>query len=188
MADDFEDDRIAIRRIKSGDPGGLDRLVDRYQEKAVRTAFLILRDEQHALDIVQDAFLRVYHRISQFDESRPFSPYFLRSVVNACLDSVRAENKSNICDQDVETLADCIQSAANLEDQMERSQARQEIFEALGTLTYRQRAAVVMRYYLEMNETEVAIQLDARPGTVKWLLSVARQRLRLILTNPWRES
>ncbi|MDP1779334.1 MAG: sigma-70 family RNA polymerase sigma factor, partial [Anaerolineales bacterium] len=79
------DDLQAIQRLKDGDIGGLEYLVARYQSKAVRAAFLITHDETLAEDVVQDTFVRIYHRISHFDLSRPFEPYLLRSVVNAAL-------------------------------------------------------------------------------------------------------
>ncbi len=79
------DDLQAIQRLKDGDIGGLEYLVARYQSKAVRTAFLITHDETLAEDVVQDTFVRIYHRINHFDLSCPFEPYLLRSVVNAAL-------------------------------------------------------------------------------------------------------
>ena len=56
-----------------------------------------------------------------------------------------------------------------------------QISEALAKLPPRQRAVIVQRYYLEMSETEMAETLDAPRGTVKWLLNVARNRLRSLL-------
>ena len=55
--------------------------------RAIRAAYLIVRDRALAEDLVQTAFLRAYDRIGQFDPSRPFAPWFLRSVVN---DAVKA--------------------------------------------------------------------------------------------------
>ena len=65
------EDLQAIRRLKRGDIGGLECLIARYQEKALRTAFLITNDEPMAEDIVQDVFVRFYERAKCFDESRP---------------------------------------------------------------------------------------------------------------------
>ena len=58
-----------------------------------------------------------------------------------------------------------------------------EILAALDQLSARQRAAIVQRYYLEMSEKEMAEQLQAPPGTVKWLLNAARARLRTLLSE-----
>ena len=66
------DDLQAIRRLKGGDIGGLEALVTHYQVKAVRVAFLILHDEALAEDVFQDVCIRLFQRIHQYDEKRPF--------------------------------------------------------------------------------------------------------------------
>src|SRR3990172_492873 len=76
------DDDEAVRRMKSGDIGGLEILVRRYQVRAVRAAFLVTQDEPLAEDVVQDAFLHLHQRIHQFDDRRPLEPYLMRSVIN----------------------------------------------------------------------------------------------------------
>src|SRR5690242_11145944 len=87
------DDFQAIQRLKDGDVGGLETLVERYQAMAIRAAFLVTSDETLAEDVVQDTFARIYQRISQFDSSRPFEPYLLRSVVNAALNAVQMSRR-----------------------------------------------------------------------------------------------
>ena len=78
-------DTQAIQRLKKGDISGMDWLVVRYQAKAIRTAYLIIHDDSLAEDAVQETFLRIYQRIRFFDETRPFEPYLLRSVVHTAL-------------------------------------------------------------------------------------------------------
>lgn len=181
----MDDESDAIRRLKNNDIGGLETLVNRYQVKAVRTAFLVVHDEQLAQDIVQETFLRIFLHIRRFDENRPFGPYLLRSVVNAALDAARREKKQQAFDGDLETLDRLIQYAMTVEAQAEFNAVKQDIRLALEALSPRQRAVVVLRYYLEMSETEMADQLDIRPGTVKWLLNAARSRLRVWLSKKW---
>ncbi len=77
------DEKQAIQRLKNGDIGGLEFLVSRYQEKAVRMAYLITRDVGMAEDVVQDSFIQAYRSIDGFDWARSFEPWFLRSVANA---------------------------------------------------------------------------------------------------------
>lgn len=177
------DDVQAIRRLKRGDIGGLETLVDRYQLSAVETAFLITQDKATAEDVVQDVFVSLYRRILRFDENRPFKPYLLRSVVNAALDAVEKQAKWVHSDGRDETgeLEEMISQAASVEDQVAFAQLKQAIQVALVALPARQRAAIVQRYYLEMSEKEMAEALDAAPGTIKWLLNVARTRLRTLL-------
>jgi RNA polymerase sigma-70 factor (ECF subfamily) len=175
------DDLQAIRRLKNGDVGGLEILVARYQARAVRVAFLITHDELLAEDVVQDTFVRLYHQIGQFDPARPFEPYLLRSVVNAALNSTRRVKQQVSLDGAPEQVEQLLSQAASVESEVVSLQLKQKIIAALAELEPRQRAAIVQRYYLEMNEKEMAVALDAAPGTVKWLLNTARARLRDLL-------
>jgi RNA polymerase sigma-70 factor (ECF subfamily) len=177
------DDQEAIQRLKHGDSSGLQDLVLRYQAKAVRVAFLITHDEQLAQDVVQDTFLRIYHRIYQFDENRPFEPYLVRSVVNASLNVARKEAKRLSFDSRLETLESLLSQAASVESEVEYTQLKREIINAIAGLEPRQRAAVIQRYYLGMSEKEMSVALDSPPGTIKWLLNAARAKLRELLRS-----
>lgn len=177
------DDLQAISRLKKGDIGGLEILVARYQQKVVQTAYLILQDEQLAEDVAQETFVRVYQRIRYFDESRPFEPYLLRSAANTALNA--AEKTSRWIQfgtgAEPQQVVNLLTEAASVEAQAEYNQLKQEIAAALAALPPRQRVVIVQRYYLGMNEKEMAEALSAAPGTVKWLLNAARERLRHLL-------
>jgi RNA polymerase sigma-70 factor (ECF subfamily) len=178
----------AVQRLKRGEIGGLETLVARYQARAVRTAFLVLQDEAAAQDVTQDVFIRIYQRIRHFDNSQPFEPYLLKSVVHAALNAARSNAKSVSLDGDLVEIEFLLTDDGDSpETQVEASQHSQQILAALDKLSPRQRAAIVQRYYLEMSEKEMAESLNAAPGTVKWLLNAARARLRDIL-NPERSN
>jgi RNA polymerase sigma-70 factor (ECF subfamily) len=168
------DDSQAIRRLKRGEVGALETLVLRYQEKAIRTAFLITHDEPLAHDVVQEAYLR------------PFEPYFLRSVVNASLNAVKATAKQISLDDDLSQVEYLLSQAASAETEVESRQFREEILSALSMLHPRQRAVVIQRYYLEMSEKETSAALNIPAGTVKWLLNEARTKLRRLLGSERR--
>jgi len=182
------DDRQAIAALKRGEVGGLEALVRRYQLRAIRAAYLIVRDQALAEDLVQTAFLRAYDRIGQFDPSRPFVPWFLRSVVN---DAVKAATRrartvsldaplsGSAADDESVTLAELLTDPApGPESLAEAVEVRQAVWRALGQLPPAERAAVVRRYYLGRSEREMAAELDTPPGTIKWRLHSARERLR----------
>lgn len=175
------DDMQAIRQLKSGDLGGLEMLMTQYQTKAARAAFLITHDEVIAQDVVQETFIHIYQRIRQFDESRPFEPYLMRGVVNAALNAVRGNSRLASLDNDTSEVENLLDRAVSVESQVEYTQLQHEILIALSKLSPRQRAVIVQRYYLEMSEQEMALALDAAPGTIKWLLNTARERLRHLL-------
>lgn len=176
----------AIARLKQGDIGGLEDLVRAYQVRAVRAAALITHDRALAEDLVQAAFIRAYERIHQFDDSRPFGPWFLRSVVN---DAVKAASRrrsqtslDNPLPGESAALADPLPGPEEL---LERAETEEAIWEALALLPPEQRAAVVLRYYLGLSEAEIAQDQACAQGTIKWRLHAARDRLRALLT-PWR--
>jgi RNA polymerase sigma-70 factor, ECF subfamily len=177
------DDLQAIRRLKNGDIGGLEILVTRYQKKAVQTAYLITHDEQLAEDIAQETFVRLYQSIRHFDESRPIGPYLLRSVANTALNAIEKTSRwiQFGSGTNVQQLAELLTGADSVEDQVEYVRLKQEVSFALAALPPRQRTAIVQRYYLGMSEKEMAASLSAAPGTVKWLLSNARDLLRSLL-------
>jgi RNA polymerase sigma-70 factor, ECF subfamily len=176
------EDLQAIRRLKRGDIGGLECLIARHQAKALRTAFLITHDEPTAEDVVQDVFVRFYQRANCFDETRPFEPYFMRSVVNAALNCLERERKPGCSTEgDTSELENLLEEAASVEEQVEFNALKWQIKDALEELSPRQRSVIVQRYYLEMNEKEMSEALDSPPGTIKWLLNAARARLRSLL-------
>jgi RNA polymerase sigma-70 factor (ECF subfamily) len=176
-------DAQAIQRMKKGDIGGLELLIERYQTKAFRTAFLITHDDALAEDIVQDTFLRVYQRIRYFDEKRPFEPYFLSSVAHAALNAVKKTYRQvTLCEEDEPVILEqLIHKASTTEDLVDYTQLKQEIFAVLAKLSPRERMVIIQRYYLGMSEKEMAVDHSIAPGTVKWLLNVARLRLRTFM-------
>lgn len=175
------DNLLAIRRLKRGEVEALQVLVIRYEKKAIRVAYLITHDEPLARDVVQDVFLRIYRAIERFDETRPFEPYLLQSVVNASLNALKKEAKQVSLDDDLSEIESLLSKAASAESEVEERQFKAEIFESLSKLNPRQRAVVIQRYYLEMSEKEMSASLGVPVGTVKWLLNEARAKLRKLL-------
>ncbi len=179
----------SIARLRQGDIGGLEVLVRRHQVQAVRAAYLITRDRALAEDIVQAAFVRAYERIEQFDTERPFAPWFLRIVVNDATKAatrrerhvsleIGSEGRASLAD----LLADPNPGPAELAEAVD---TRRAVWEALGELPPLQRATIVLRYYLDLSESEMAEELACPPGTVKWRLHAARKRLRTLLRTLW---
>jgi len=175
----------AIQRLKSGDIGGLECLVNLYQVRAVRMAFIITRDAAQAEDVVQEAFLQAYRSIRHFDQNRPFAAWFMRSVVNAAVKAARKSARGTPArfDSDNSWLESLPAEGEPVEQQVESSDFQHQLWEAMQNLSPRQRAAIVQRYFLAMSEKEIAVELDAAPGTIKWLLHAARKNLRSLLSE-----
>lgn len=179
------DEKQAIQRLKLGDIRGLEYLVNCHQLKAVRVAYLITRDPGLAEDIVQEAFIHVFHSIRTFDETRPFEPWFLRSVVNASVKMMqRSMWQIQVGDEADESLyVELAAKVESVEEQVASIEIQNQIWEAMQKLSPRQRAVIVQRYYLEMSEKEMALESGTAMGTVKWLLHAARERLRSLLAE-----
>lgn len=179
------DEKQAIQRLKLGDIRGLEYLVNCNQLQAVRVAYLITRDPGLAEDIVQEAFIHVFHSIRTFDETRPFEPWFLRSVVNASVKMMqRSMWQIQVGDEADESLyVELAAKVESVEEQVASIEIQNQIWEAMQKLSPRQRAVIVQRYYLEMSEKEMALASGTAMGTVKWLLHAARERLRSVLAE-----
>jgi len=173
------DERAAVDRLKRGDVGGLEALVDRYHTRATRAAYLVVRDRALAEDVAQGAFVRAYERISGFDADRPFGPWFMKVVLNEAI--AVARRRERVASREVadaeEVLARLADPGAGPHGMAEAEEARRRVWRALEELPPVQRAAIVQRYYLGMSEAEMSERGASPPGTIKRRLHDARRGL-----------
>jgi RNA polymerase sigma-70 factor (ECF subfamily) len=174
----FMEETEAIELLKMKKPQGLAWLVEKYQLKAIRAAYLITQDAPSAEDVVQDKFVDLYRNVRSFDTSRPFAPWFFRSVVNAAISAARSERKYAGTLEEFESL---MGSLPNPEGQLQQKELERSVQKAVEQLSTGARAVVVMRYYLDWSEAEIAEVAQAPLGTIKWRLHAARKTLRSIL-------
>ena len=181
------EEKLAIARLKQGDLDGMEALVKRYQVQAVSAAFLVVRDLKLAEDIVQDAFIHAAEKIDQFDESRPFGAWFLRSVINASVKAAKRQKRFvPLDDEETSQVADwLVDPDPRPELIVETEETRKMVWKALGELSAEQRSIIIMRHFLEMSETEMTLELDRPLTTIRWRLKTARNRLRSILQSFW---
>lgn len=182
------EERRAIERLKRGDVSGLEVLVRRHHTRAVRAADLIARDRALAEDVVQDAFVRAYARIGQFDKGRSFGSWFMKIVVN---DAVKAASRygrwiSLYKGDAEEMLARLADQAKGPHEQAEETETRERIWRAMGQLPPVQRAVIVQRYYLGMCEAQMAESGASPRGTIKSRLNAARKGLSKLLHPQFR--
>ena len=174
------EERQAILRCKGGDLAGLEVLFELHQLAILRTAYGIVGNGHLAEDVTQQVFVELFTAIRRFDPDRPFAPWLYRIVVNISLKEVRR------CDQrrlPLEEAAD-LPSIDPLPDLIaEEAEARRFIWAAVRTLTPKQRAAVVLRYYRGFSEAEMAVSLGCRRGTVKSRLHSALRQLEVLLRD-----
>jgi RNA polymerase sigma-70 factor (sigma-E family) len=130
----------------------------------VRLAFALTGSKALAEDLVQDAFVRVHAKWSRVQEPRP---YLKRAVVNACRSAQRRQAR-----EDRRTL-EVVEPSTEL--------GGDELFDALAGLPYRQRAAIVLRFYEGLPDADVAEALGCRVGTVASLVHRGLGDLRKVI-------
>ena len=181
------DDQIAISRIKLGDLNGLNALVHCYQVQAVHAAYLIVCDRALAEDVAQAAFVKIVECIDQFDETRPFAPWFFRIVVNDALKAVKKQKRHLPLEKpngQTRQIADwLIHPDLRPEQLIEQKEMRERLLEAIQCLPPDQRAVIVMRYLLEMSEADMSTKMKRPLSTIKWWLRDARKRLSDLMDN-----
>jgi RNA polymerase sigma-70 factor (ECF subfamily) len=168
-----------IDRARRGDRAAFEDLVRRHQQRVYGTAFRILRRHDLADDVTQDAFLRAWQRLADFDAARPFGPWICRIAANMAISHTRSPRFRE--EELPEEQAQATHAGGGpLEAAME-SEARTLLEDALGSLPPEQRAVFVLRTVEELSYDEIAEALDLAPGTVMSRLSRAREKLRRAL-------
>lgn len=180
------EDQTAISLIKQGNLKGLEVLVTRYQQKAVHSAYIILQDRGLAEEVAQNAFVKAFEKMHQFKDGKPFQPWLVRIIIHDAIKMAQAQKRwvslDATDDPEATALAQTMMDPQPLpEQQLELKQGCESVRKALQLLAPEQRAAVLMRYYLEMSESQIASELKRPISTVKWLLRAARRRISLIL-------
>jgi RNA polymerase sigma-70 factor (sigma-E family) len=162
-----------VDRTTAGDTGRLGELYLRHADAAARLAYLLTRDHALAEDLVQDAFVRLAGRLVHLRDPEAFDAYLRRTVVNLSNSYFRRKRVERAYMARARGATETIPAdrSGGLEDS-------EELWTALGSLTGRQRAAIVLRFYEDLSERQVAEILNCRPGTVKSLVSRGLETLR----------
>ncbi len=172
-------DQREMELLRQGNIAALGTLVRRHQTKALRAAYLITHDLAQAEDVVSSAFLRVFERAEQYDPHRPFGPWFYRIVVNDSINFVLRRDRATTLEHTRTTRSPL--NSTDPEANAVLNEERKAVRDALAQLTPSQRGAVVMRYFLELSETEMVERTGRSRGTVKRHLHDARARLKQLL-------
>lgn len=141
--------------------------------QSVRTAFLILGNRLDAEDAVQEAFLRAWKFRDAIAKESSFKPWLYRVVVNSCNSKLRQE----IPHRDRRSAEESLLNIATIDKVSDRFALSHDMMIALKDLPEHLRVVVVLRYYVDLSEREIAIAISRQPGTVKSRLNEARKRL-----------
>ena len=149
----------------------LEQWVSLHQPVVFRAAWLILRDRHGAEDVAQETFLRAFgnaHRLGSDSDARP---WLYRIAVNLALNRLRSQRREE------RALSRLDPRRPSVDDVSQPGGHDPSVADALRRLPDRLRVPVILRYYLDLPEKEIARALDTRPGTVKSRLHQARQLL-----------
>ena len=181
MVDDPRSEADLIACAQRGDREAYAELVRRYQDVAVATAFLVLRDRQDAEDAVQEAFTNAFLALHRFRPDGSFRAWLLRIVANEARTirgaaRRRAELASRVSDGPA-----AISPTASAEAGALAQERRDALLRALLELPEADRLVVTYRYFFGLGEAEMAEVLGVARGTIKSRLSRALAHLRPIL-------
>jgi len=185
-------DADVVAKAKKGDHDAFRILVDRYQERAYRLALRVLRDEESARDVVQDAFLKVYRSLDRFEGRSSFYTWLYRVVMNLCLDHKRRDRSPPNVEREDETAGGVDPGAPDAANELyqeretpagslERAQLREVVARAIEQLPEDARQTLVLREIEGLSYAEIATCLDVPKGTVMSRLHHARRKVREIL-------
>lgn len=169
---EFDDDLVVLEPVRSVETTSLDVEATPFEKvysdqflPMVRLATLMCGRPDIARDILQDSFVKLHVKWAGVE--RP-AAYLRTSVVNGCRSRARWERRRRGRPGPSEESAE---------------QTPDELFDVLATLPRRQRAAIVLRYYEQRTEAEIAEALGCRPGTVGPLITRGLRSLRTVLSD-----
>lgn len=173
-------DAHLVERARIGDQAAFAALVRRYERKLIRVLARLVRDPELARDLAQETFWRVYNRLDRFDTARRFGPWLFRIGVNLGLDHLRR------CRSEPPPPASIDRGFGegrfDLPDPDPRIQIElaQEIQFVLAQVPVSYRTILVLRDLEGFSSAEVAAIVGRREATIRWRLSRAREKFRII--------
>jgi RNA polymerase sigma-70 factor (ECF subfamily) len=173
--------------VKAGDEASFDLLLQKYRSPLVNFLFRMVRDRATAEDLAQEVFLRVYRARAQYSPSAKFTTWLFRIATNLALNSVR-DNRHRQMDVSIDVPADEDEAPMQLpsrdmridEHMVERDRS-EFIRKTIAALPEKQRVAVLLHKYEEMDYADIAKILDCSESALKSLLFRAYETLRVQL-------
>jgi len=174
---------------KQGDMDAFEELVARHRDKIYARAFSMMRNESEALDLSQEAWVKSWQRLKQFQGDSRFATWITRIVINLCQDHLRWRKRHR-----TESIEEMNQGAGGAElempvvagnptERLERAELRQVIDRALGLLSHEHRTVLELSEFEEMGYKEIARTVGCSIGTVMSRLFYARRKMAALLAN-----
>ena len=181
----MDDDGPLLDRARGGDSSAYGQLVARHQETAFRVAFVITRDTDDAADAAQQAFIKAYRALATFRAGSPFRPWLVRIVANEARNARRAAGARARLSLRLGGGG----AEPSPEEAVIAEERRRRVLGAVERARPADRLVIACRYFLDLDEAEMATVLDCPVGTVKSRLSRALARLRAdVKADAWERT
>jgi RNA polymerase sigma-70 factor (ECF subfamily) len=182
------DDRELVEAARKGDRDAFRTLFERYHRRAYSLAFGVLRHQDDALDVVQDAFIKAHRYLDKFEGNSSFYTWLYRIVMNLAIDHLRKHRRQKPVELDEQHLEEGGGGIAedsllpkmlggNPGRALMDKEIRARIDEALGELSENHRAVLVMRELEGMSYEEMAQAMNCSKGTIMSRLFHARKNM-----------
>ncbi len=178
-------DQALIDEARDGSRTAFESLIRRHERLVYHVCFSYTHDQDDAMDVVQNVFLKVYSRLDTYRGPGAFRPWLLRIAHHQGLNWLRDHRKYR---DEVELTADNMPRCSPAQEtELVEVERRERMRGELDRLNDKQRLAVGLRYYDQLSIREIAAVLECREGVVKNLLFRSLQKLRQRLVLSWSE-
>ncbi len=189
--DEGPSDTILVDRAKSGDQAAFRALFDKYRRRVYILAIGMVQNEDEALDVVQDGFIKAYRYLAKFEGKSSFYTWLYRIVSNTAIDHLRKRKRMNQVDfiEAIEPDPELANGHALLPSilgqdpakALLRREIREKLNEALATLSPAHKQALVLREFEGQSYDQMAVAMKCSKGTVMSRLFHARKKVQLEL-------
>jgi RNA polymerase sigma-70 factor (ECF subfamily) len=175
-----------ILQAKNGSDEAFTYIVETYQTPVYNLCYRMLGQPEAAEDAAQETFLRAYQHLHRYDIKRPFATWLLSIAAHYCIDRLRKRKLPVFSvDEDEESTFEIPDAQApHPETETVHGEQREQIHTMIKALDATDRAAIVMRYWYDFSEKEIADALNLTVSAVKSRLHRARKQLGKL----WQES
>jgi RNA polymerase sigma-70 factor (ECF subfamily) len=183
------DDEALVRAAQKGEMPAFEELVARHRDKIYARAYSMTRNEEDAIDLSQEAWVKGWQRLRQFQGESSFGTWITRIVINLCLDHLRKQKRHR-----TDSIEELDEESGGVERQMpvvtinptaglERVELRQRIDRALGQLSHEHRTVLVLHEFEDLEYKEIAKTMGCSIGTVMSRLFYARRKMAALLAD-----
>ena len=175
-------DEQLVDAFRNGDEKAFETIIYRYKHRLTRLAWSVVHNEDDAMDIVQESFIKVYRKLHSFQGTSKLYTWLYRIVMNHSIDFFRKRPKAVMVPVDDMLREPESKDKSMIPDMnLLNKELNTKIFEAVDELPEKQKKTVMLREVEDLSYNEIAEIMDCSVGTVMSRLYYAREKLRDIL-------